>query len=127
MYSVRYGGKQGPEYNLDLVEDLMVVRTRSYRPLSEADWSAPARRLIDQLVPVLAFADAGVEVRRHAARPPGAALDEMRAALRGEPDCRFAGRVLCDPASRAPVVYTENLFVKFADDEEGDACRAVLG
>ena len=39
---------------------------------------------------------------------------------------RFAGGVLTDPSSGEPVLYTENLFVKFIDTADEDACREVL-
>ena len=46
--------------------------------------------------------------------------------MKREGDIRFAGRVLCHPSSRAPVVYTENLFVKFMDREKLATCRRRL-
>ena len=39
----------------------------------------------------------------------------VRAALKRETEVAFCGRVLCDPRSGSPVLYTENVFVKFAD------------
>ncbi len=46
--------------------------------------------------------------------------------MRAEPDVRFAGGVLTDPATDEPVLYTENLFVKFLDSADRDDCREVL-
>jgi subtilisin family serine protease len=46
--------------------------------------------------------------------------------LKDEPDVRFAGRVLVDPASKAPVLYTENVFVKFNDEAKASVCRKLL-
>ena len=40
-------------------------------------------------------------------------------------DVRFAGGVFVDPAGE-PVVYTENLFIKFRDQAEPKACREVI-
>lgn len=49
-----------------------------------------------------------------------------RVILKAEVDVRFAGRVLIDPASKAPVLYTENLFVKFDDEAKATACRKLI-
>ena len=50
-------------------------------------------------------------------------MEQRKSALRREPDVRFAGRVLVDEVGE-PVVYTENLFVKFKDDAEPEDCGA---
>ncbi|MDM0109275.1 S8 family serine peptidase [Variovorax sp. J22R24] len=47
-------------------------------------------------------------------------------ALRAVPDVRFAGGVLVEPGSPEPVLYTENLFVKFIDTADPDNCLEVL-
>ena len=39
---------------------------------------------------------------------------------------RFAGSVLVDPVSSEPVIYTENLFIKFKDRVDPDDCLAIL-
>ena len=58
---------------------------------------------------------------------PGArAVQTARSALQAAPETRFAGRVLVDVNSRRPVLYTENLFVKFDDDQDDAECRTVL-
>jgi hypothetical protein len=46
--------------------------------------------------------------------------------LQESPATRFAGRVLVDEQSREPVLYTENLFVKFRDGKNRAECLAVL-
>jgi subtilisin family serine protease len=53
-------------------------------------------------------------------------LSKRKAVLRASPDVRFAGGVLVDPATQEPVLYTENLFVKFVDTADPDDCVAVL-
>jgi len=55
--------------------------------------------------------------RREPVRLPRSAQDCLKAA----PDVRFAGGVLVDPKSGEPVLYTENLFVKFVDTADADA------
>ncbi|RMH37791.1 MAG: peptidase S8 [Nitrospirae bacterium] len=127
MIYVRYGGKRGPRFPLAVSDELVVVRTRSRLPLEQTILSREARRLVEQLTPVARFDEAGVEVLR-TVQPRGArrVRDAVRATLTREPDTRFAGRVLCDPRSKFPVLYTENFFVKFEDDCRPTTCRRVL-
>jgi subtilisin family serine protease len=46
--------------------------------------------------------------------------------LRAEPGLQFAGRVLTDPTSGRPVVYTENLFVRFIPGASNRKCKQLL-
>jgi len=113
----RYGGRAGKPYRLQDSDELVVVRTHSRRALVESSLSRDARRLVDELEPVTSFAEAGVEIVSCAkATKPRSLRDQVRQRLKDEEDIRFAGRVLCDPDSGVPAVYTENLFVKFRSD-----------
>lgn len=132
MHTVRYGGKRGRAYRLAVSPDLVVVRTRSRALLTatgveSAGLSPKARRLLGTAPCVLRFPDAGVEVLRFGRGVRGSqARGRARAQFRREPDVQFAGRVLVDPRSRAPVVYTENFFVKFADGVSPRRCQRLL-
>jgi subtilisin family serine protease len=128
MPKVYFGRKGEPGFDLELSNDLIAVRTRSGRSVTRAAGPVPtpaSAQLADAQL-VLAFPDAGVEVYRVPVARGGRSLESRKAALAALPDVRFAGGVLVDPATRAPVLYTENLFVKFADAADTDACRAVL-
>jgi len=46
--------------------------------------------------------------------------------FKSQPDIEFAGRVLWDQKFKAPVLYTENLFVKFHDDKSQKFCKQLL-
>ena len=50
----------------------------------------------------------------------------VREELKKAPDTRFAGRVLVEAQSTEPVVYTENIFIKFRDEEDREDCVEVL-
>ena len=127
MHVYRYGGRRGRAYELELDPRLIVVRTRSRSPLREGRLSPRARRLLAELEPVARFHDAGVDIlRRPAARRGAEAREAGLAVLRDDPDCRFAGRVLRDARTGAPVIYTENFFIKFADDLSPAAARRLL-
>jgi subtilisin family serine protease/subtilisin-like proprotein convertase family protein len=133
MYNVHYGGKQGHSYSLTVSDNRVVVRTKDHssslesRPFETAPLSAEARRLMNALDLEYRFNTAGVEIWRtkteYAARTT---RDVVRNVLKADPAIEFAGRVLVDPVSEAPIVYTENFFVKFKPDIKASACRKLL-
>ena len=125
MPQVTYGGKQGETVDLVVDPDLLAVRTRSRRGLRAGPVPSPEAALVDDMDLILAFPRAGVEVfRRRDAEAP--TVGEIKDELSQAPDTRFAGRVLVDPTSGEPVLYTENLFVKFLDDVDPDVGKRVL-
>lgn len=124
MPQVTYGGRDGVTTTLVVDPDLLAVRTRSGRSLRAGPVQAPEAALVDDMDRVFAVPEAGVEVyRRRAEAPSVAALKE---ALAEAPDTRFAGRALVDPDSGEPVLYTENVFVKFRDDVPDTEAVAAL-
>ena len=123
MLSCRFGGLHGAEVRLQDQEDVVVIRTR--RRGARHDVSPLARRsraAMAELEPLFGFAPAGVGV--WAAPAGGAGM--LAEVLSGDPEIEFAGRGLRDEHG-APVVYTENVFVKFAASVPQSACLAVLG
>jgi subtilisin family serine protease len=132
MVAVRYGGKNGKTYNLEVSASRIAVRTHESRsvaaavPAESAPVSARARDLLRHFDVEWSIPSAGVEILN----APEAAedlRDATRAALKEEEAVRFAGRVLVDPVSNAPVLYTENLFVKFDPELDDEDCRRILG
>ncbi len=133
MYSFRYGGKTGARCSLKESNDLVAVRTCNRNPLmversfATALVSDASLRVLDSFELVTRFRQAGVEVlRAKAEHAPRRLRDEARAVLKKEPEIEFAGRVLVDPRSTVPVLYTENFFVKFDDDLSPAKCRKIL-
>lgn len=127
MFRFRYGGKKGETQSLEVADDMVVVRTRDVASLPEAVESKEGRGVLAQLSPVASYPEAGVHVlRTQARRDPSALRDRARSVLKGEGHVRFAGRVLRDPESGTPVVYTENLFVKFKDGVSEADCKELL-
>jgi subtilisin-like proprotein convertase family protein len=125
MPEVKYGGKNGQTLQLEVDDSLIAVRTRSHRSFRAGPVSRPEAAMLDGMELVLSFPEAGVEVYRR--RNGGVrSIDEVRRELRKSPDTYFAGRVLVDKQSREPVLYTENLFIKFHDDNDRDHCLEVL-
>lgn len=135
MVTVRYGGKyeDSRQYELAISDEYIVVRTHSRsavageRPFELAPVSPEARSIINQFELETQFRAAGVEILRAKASNESSALrDSARTILKQEPEIQFAGRVLVEPQSMKPVVYTENLFVKFDEQEDLSACQEVL-
>lgn len=125
MPNVRLGAKNEPGLNLEQSNDLIAIRTHSRESvLSRGPVASPLEAQVSDGERVARFPEAGVEVYR----VPTArrSLEDRKAALRADPDVRFAGGVLVDPGSGRPVLYTENLFVKFADSEDPEDCVRVL-
>ena len=133
MFTVRYGGKSGTRYSLSESNDLVAVRTVNRNPLmversfATAPVSEKSLKVLDNFELVTRFAQAGVEVLRATVeRAPRKMRDEARATLKAEPEIEFAGRVLIDPQSGVPVLYTENLFVKFDDEQSAAKNKKLL-
>ena len=123
MKTYQYRGKQGPRFNLEESKDTVVIRSKRKLPITMLPLSKRGRALIGGLKSVVRFPEAGVEVlstNSHVSR------DEVREQLKKEEALRFAGRNLQDPHSRAPVLYTENFFIKFQDDASKRDCKKIL-
>lgn len=119
------GTKDEGAVELTKSRDLIAVRTRSRRPLRGGPVRRPSSQHLADGVVVLAFPEAGVEVFRVTPDSGASSLDQRKTALRRDPDVQFAGGVLVDQAGE-PVLYTENVFVKFVDAADPDECKAVL-
>ncbi|MBX9255506.1 S8 family serine peptidase [Desmonostoc muscorum CCALA 125] len=134
MVQVRYGGENGQQYELAISDEHIVVRTENrnpllgQRPFEVAPVSVAARSILNQFELTTRFRQAGVEILRAKVPAQGVALrDRARAILNEESKIEFAGRVLVDPRSQEPVIYTENLFVKFDNRQDSRACEEILG
>jgi hypothetical protein len=125
MPEVTYGGENGKTVRLEVDPDLVAVRARRGRSLREGPVKPPEAALVENMESVLSFPQVGVEVYR---RPEQSSrsMEEVRKELHESSATRFAGRVLVDENTREPVLYTENLFIKFVDDKKRDECLEVL-
>ena len=125
--SYQYGGKKGKKRQLVEDDGLLVVRTRSRRPMRRSVTGKAALTLLESFETIVQYEDAGIEVlRTRVSRERSATRDKARRALSKVSDVQFAGRVLTDPGSGDPVLYTENLFVKFADEVRSSDARKTL-
>ncbi|MBP3958514.1 S8 family serine peptidase [Gemmata sp. G18] len=125
MPHVNFGTKN--EAGFDLVEspDLIAVRTRSRRSVTGVGpVPLPATAEVADGTLVTSFPDAGVEVYRVPTR--ARSVDERKRTLRAAPDVQFAGSVLVHPDTGEPVLYTENLYIRFREDVDPDDCEAII-
>src|SRR5262245_13019412 len=125
MPKVSFGPEGEASFDLKKSDDLIVVRTRSRSSLRGAPVERRAAAEIADGDHVLELPEAGVEVYRVPVARGARSLDERKTALRKDADVQFAGGVMVNGAGE-PVLYTENLFVKFVDSADPDDCRAVL-
>ena len=125
MPEVRYGGGNGKTVQLEVDPDLVAVRVRRGGSLREGPVPRPEAGLLDEMETVLSFPEVSVEVYRRREQASHS-MEDVRRQLNESPSTRFAGRVLVDQHSREPVLYTENLFVKFRDDKSREQSLAVL-
>lgn len=122
MVSCRFGGRDGVELTLEDQQDLVVIRTKRRGARHDiSPLAIESRAALDRLTPLFGFPPAGVGV--WAASEGGA--PELAAILHKDPEIEFAGRALRDQDG-TPVVYTENVFVKFADRVPPATSVAVL-
>jgi subtilisin family serine protease len=122
LLKFRYGGKQGEQYRLQVSNNMLAVRSEDDRLPVNTALSARARRAIASLTPIVDVAHVGVQVFK----APSAVTRRARTILKKEKQVRFAGAALRDPTSGAPVLYTENAFVKFQDGTAESKCKALL-
>ncbi|MEC3947556.1 hypothetical protein [Sphingobium sp. HWE2-09] len=124
MPSVRFGRKDEPATVLNETDEFIAVRTT--RPVARR--SPPVLGPLELELPdaalVVSFPEANVGFYR-VRQMPGKTYLSTKAAIEGHQDVRFAGRVLVDEVGN-PVVYTENLFVKFGDEVPGERCLATI-
>jgi len=73
---------------------------------------------------VAEFPDAGVEVYR--VDTNRRSMNDRKLALRASPDVRFAGDVLVQPKTGLPVLYTENVYVRFKPEMDPEDCEQIL-
>lgn len=126
MPTAFFGTKDEPGFDLEQSSDLIVVRAQHGRGLPRKIGSVrtPVSAELDDATLVQAYPEVGVEVYRV---PQGSmSVEERKPRLAAAPEVRFAGSVLVDPGGDEPVLYTENIFVKFIDSADPEDCLAVL-
>lgn len=118
MYEVKLWTKDAPSLFLRKSPELIVVRNHQQHRLTLPTDIAPGAERI------LWIPEAQVQVFK---TPLDSGLpSEQKKLLRERPEVRFAGSALVDVHTGAPLVYTENLFIKFIDTLTQAACEALI-
>ncbi|MGL4621109.1 MAG: S8 family serine peptidase [Chroococcidiopsis sp.] len=126
MPEVKFGRKNEPSIQFQKSEDLIAIRTRSRRSATVVPVPTAVSAELSGGQLVLSFPEVGVEVYRIPTGSGQRSINERKTALRRLPDVRFAGGVLVDEQSAEPVIYTENLFIKFTDTTDPDDCKTII-
>ncbi|QEF98299.1 Calcium-dependent protease precursor [Stieleria maiorica] len=127
MPVVTYGGSDEEGFELVESRELIAIRTRSNRSLrTKSTVSDPVEGQLSGCELVMRFPEAGVEVYRVPKGEKKSAMQNRKRALRQHPDVRFAGGVLIDKDAQEPVIYTENLFIKFIDSLDAGECERII-
>ena len=128
MYTYTIGGKNGQKISLQESKNRVVVRTRNARKLGDSIFSSESKEALEDFNIEMEFPEADVTIlkTKEAAPTKSTTRDKARKAFKKEPELRFAGRVLVDKKSKMPVLYTENIFVKFHDKISTDDCEKIL-
>lgn len=122
------GGKEGEQHQLLESDDMVVVRTKGNVKLKDALSSASSKSALAKMKVEEAYKAANVTVLKIDTDSPDkiAARDKARKSFNKQKEVRFAGRVFVDKNTHAPVLYTENFFVKFHDKITEAECLKTL-
>lgn len=123
MEEVNFGKKHSRLVCLEKDRQLLAVRGTPGSALATTLCCEPARQALADGELLLSLEDADVQVFKLAQH---ADATHCKAMLRALPDIRFAGSVLVDPHTRDPILYTENLFLKFIDQLTSVQCLNIL-
>jgi len=128
MYSYTLGGKKGTKQTLVESKDKIVVRTRNARPLHDAVKTIEGKRSLEDFKVDMEIPDVDVTVLKvnKDIKDKLEARDDARTSLKKEEELKFAGRVLSDKGADSPVLYTENIFIKFTDKIKQEVCERIL-
>jgi subtilisin family serine protease len=128
MPKVYYGTKNEPAFELEQSNNLIAVRTRSGKSLtrSAGPVAQPISAELNDSTLVVAYPEVGVEVYRIPTGRHVKSISERKSVLNTSSDVLFAGGVLIDPTSKQPVLYTENIFIKFIDTADSDECAETI-
>ncbi len=131
MFTVFYGKKGEAGFDLHESEDLLVVRKSSSikKRRSRSIGTRGSRSIATEVRGgelVIEFPEVGVAVYKVPVTKRSRSLNERKIGLRSLPNVQFAGSVLVDPQCKEPVIYTENIFIKFTDKAKRNSCLRVL-
>ncbi|MBT1695849.1 S8 family serine peptidase [Fulvivirgaceae bacterium PWU4] len=109
---------KGKKHQLDYSDKFVVIRTKENKPLAASLKKKSSKDLVANLEPFDEYPHKGVYIMKvkEAAKKTIPVRNDVRKQLKTENKIRFAGRALEDPRTGKPVIYTENIVIKFKKD-----------
>jgi len=125
MYAYTFGGKNGKKHILHISKDMFVVRLKKGPGI---EFRGIPKKVLPKLDLEAEFPEADVAVYRikSSVRDIVRIRDDTRFSVRKDPGVRFSGKVLVEADGRTIVLYTENIFIKFADRLKAETCENIL-
>lgn len=123
-----FGGLNSEPIKLVLSDDMIVIRASSKSIKNYTNKKKPPIGL-SRFNEVFSLPDAGVvifRVDRKQTKDVVNTRDITRNSLKKSDDVIFSGRVLKSPESDEPIIYTENIFIKFSDDLSTHECNNLI-
>lgn len=125
-YEYRVGGKAGKKYTLKVSNDLVAVRINGRGHLKQVELSKASYQALTDFQTLVKIPDFGVQVlQTSSSQKTPKKRDKLRGLLKKEDNIKFAGRCLQSPQGE-PVLYTENLFIKFYDTVKAPAHKKIF-
>jgi subtilisin family serine protease len=113
-FTYHIGGLQGVSQSVQMSPDKLVIRTSKAENGTRKDVLLP-KEYLDLCEKRFDVPTKGVAVFDVQGTDPQALRDEMRVKLPKNARFAFAGRALQHPLTKEPAIYTENLYLRFAD------------
>lgn len=123
MVEVNFGKQHDRPFVLQKNRQLLAVRSHAGTPLAQTLCCKSAHTALEGCELLMHIEDADVQVFK---LPEHSDTSHRKALLRELPDVRFAGSVLVEPVTQEPVLYTENVFLKFVDSLKATECMVIL-
>jgi subtilisin family serine protease len=128
LYTYTLGGKNGKKHTLHESVDMVAIRTKNSRDLTNAIVSTDGKQALRDFEVLAEFPEADITVfqAKESVKDAREARNKARSVLRKETELRFVGKVLVDEDGKTLVLYTENIFIKFHDKVKTEVCEKIL-
>ncbi len=127
-YNVYYAGKNKPALKLVESDRFIVVRYDKAHSLQSLPMSAAQRKLNQPLTSIARDIEAGVELLccTGSDKKLRKQRDQIKENLNNISGVQFAGKVLSQSKNNNPIIYTENIFIKFQQGITHKRCLQIL-
>lgn len=123
MVTYHLGGKNGRKCKLEFSESLIAIQPRKILT-TKGKMPSSTQKILRQMDHQVRFEN--IEVDVFDMKRMDTDIEKFRGILKQDENLNFAGRVLKDPISAEPVVYTKRIFLKLHDDANRKHINQVL-